>query len=703
MGGSKQTGTTTTTANSAPWGPQQPFLMGGFERAQELAQGTPPQYFPGATYASPTDAQNQALGGIPNQAVWDLGNANQLVNANTGLASGSNIYNNPALAPLAGLSGTNLGANNAGTGTLLSQAGGVANPAAGALVNQAYGGIANPAAGWLSSLAGTNLGANNAGTGTLLSQAYNGVANPAAGTLAGLSSINPAMAGPWANALENYSQGGTIPAAAQAALAGNSGYNLGLGNPSTGALGGYTGLGLGGAGTLANLSSSNIAGNNPAAGALNSYASGASLAQGNPNTSALAQQVMSQVAPQIESQFIQGGALSNPEAARATAAGVTSALAPTLAQQFQQEQANQILAGTTLGNQYLQGLGLQGSLAGTLGGLGLQGASTLGGQALTGQQNQNAAAQALGQLGLAGQQLGASAAGTLGGLGVQGAGVQAGAAGTLGNQALQGAGLQQQAAGTLGNQLLQGGALQQQAAGTLGGQALQGAGLQQSAAGTLGNQALQGAGLQQQAAGTLGNQLIQGGALQNAVLQNLGSTYGQGVQQQLGALSLAPQMQQMPYTDLSQLYSGGATQQALQQASINDAIQRWNYQQQLPYTILNQYLGQVTGNYGGTSQLNQPILNNPTANVLGGLGSLASIGGSLFGPLGMFGSDRRIKKDIRVIGMIPNGLPVYAFKYVGADTTNIGLMADEVEAVHPEAVVVGPLGIKMVDYALAVQ
>jgi len=310
---------------------------------------------------------------------------------------------------------------------------------------------------------------------------------------------------------------------------------------------------------------------------------------------------------------------------------------------------------------------LQGELAGTLGGLGLQGASTLGSQALTGQQNQNAAAQALGQLGLTGQQLGVSAAGTLGGLGVQGAGVQAGAAGTLGNQALQGAGLQQQAAGTLGSQ------------------------------------ALQGAGLQQSAAGTLGNQLLQGGALQNAILQNLSGAYGQGVQQQLGALALAPQMQQLPYTDLSQMYSGGATQQALQQASINDQIQRWNYQQQLPYQMLNQYLGQVTGNYGGTSQLNQPILSNPTANVLGGIGSLASIGGSVFGPLGLFGSDRRIKKDIRVIGTIPNGLPVYAFKYVGADTTNIGLMADEVETVHPEAVVTGPLGIKMVDYALAVK
>lgn len=61
-------------------------------------------------------------------------------------------------------------------------------------------------------------------------------------------------------------------------------------------------------------------------------------------------------------------------------------------------------------------------------------------------------------------------------------------------------------------------------------------------------------------------------------------------------------------------------------------------------------------------------------------------------------SDRRLKEDVVRIGELPNGLPVYSFKYVGRKTRNVGVMADEVEKTIPSAL--GPVidGYQSVDY-----
>jgi len=49
-------------------------------------------------------------------------------------------------------------------------------------------------------------------------------------------------------------------------------------------------------------------------------------------------------------------------------------------------------------------------------------------------------------------------------------------------------------------------------------------------------------------------------------------------------------------------------------------------------------------------------------------------------------SDRRLKTDIKKVGMTDAGLPVYTYKYKGDDVTHMGVMAQEVEEVFPEAV-----------------
>ena len=61
-------------------------------------------------------------------------------------------------------------------------------------------------------------------------------------------------------------------------------------------------------------------------------------------------------------------------------------------------------------------------------------------------------------------------------------------------------------------------------------------------------------------------------------------------------------------------------------------------------------------------------------------------------------SDRRLKRNIKKVGKTPSGLNIYSYDYIWGEPS-IGVMADEVEKVIPEAVAVHPSGYKMVNYA----
>lgn len=63
-------------------------------------------------------------------------------------------------------------------------------------------------------------------------------------------------------------------------------------------------------------------------------------------------------------------------------------------------------------------------------------------------------------------------------------------------------------------------------------------------------------------------------------------------------------------------------------------------------------------------------------------------------------SDRRLKKNIYRIGHLPNGLNIYRFEYRAGGPTQVGVMADEVELIIPEAVLTRSDGYKMVNYSM---
>jgi len=110
-------------------------------------------------------------------------------------------------------------------------------------------------------------------------------------------------------------------------------------------------------------------------------------------------------------------------------------------------------------------------------------------------------------------------------------------------------------------------------------------------------------------------------------------------------------------------------------------------------------------NYTGAAQ-NQAAFNQDQANATNAYnnnnqqGAMGLLGTGLQAA-SMFGfSDRRLKRDIRKVGTMHMGkLNVYEFRYLGSQTKEIGVMADEVAKVYPDAVKKADSGYLMVNYS----
>lgn len=95
-----------------------------------------------------------------------------------------------------------------------------------------------------------------------------------------------------------------------------------------------------------------------------------------------------------------------------------------------------------------------------------------------------------------------------------------------------------------------------------------------------------------------------------------------------------------------------------------------------------------------------------------GLGEAAQLAAAAYGAYSIYSgataagagaaasSDRRLKTDIKRVGELPSGIPVYTFRFIGTDDVHRGVMADEVLPVIPEAVTTDDDGYYMVRYDL---
>jgi hypothetical protein len=62
-------------------------------------------------------------------------------------------------------------------------------------------------------------------------------------------------------------------------------------------------------------------------------------------------------------------------------------------------------------------------------------------------------------------------------------------------------------------------------------------------------------------------------------------------------------------------------------------------------------------------------------------------------------SDARLKRDIAVVGRLDNGIGLYRFRYLWSDAEYVGVLAQEVAKVRPDALLRGTDGYLRVDYA----
>jgi hypothetical protein len=166
--------------------------------------------------------------------------------------------------------------------------------------------------------------------------------------------------------------------------------------------------------------------------------------------------------------------------------------------------------------------------------------------------------------------------------------------------------------------------------------------------------------------------------LQNSQLQNATSAQDFAARQAL---------QQNPINMLNAVRSGQQMNTATLPTQQNVAMQQG--------TAGPDMLGAATA----TGQYNQGIYNAQQAGSAGMVGGLGQMGmAAAMMPAGTF-SDRRLKTNIQLIGKHDNGMNIYSWDYVWGEHSR-GVMADEVEEIMPEAVVMHPTGFKMVNYSM---
>ena len=137
----------------------------------------------------------------------------------------------------------------------------------------------------------------------------------------------------------------------------------------------------------------------------------------------------------------------------------------------------------------------------------------------------------------------------------------------------------------------------------------------------------------------------------------------------------------LPYQQLSQLMGNS---QGVQNPSFS------------PFAQSSSAGTDVAGNVWNAYQADTAAQQQQQANMMGGLLGLGKLGLSA---ASMF-SDIRLKRDIRRLGALPSGLPVYSFRYLWSDVPEIGVMAQEALSFAPGAVSRHESGFLMVDYGL---
>jgi hypothetical protein len=125
-----------------------------------------------------------------------------------------------------------------------------------------------------------------------------------------------------------------------------------------------------------------------------------------------------------------------------------------------------------------------------------------------------------------------------------------------------------------------------------------------------------------------------GTTLANSLANQAGSlayqNYAAERARQEAAAQMYPQMAQADYYDINQLYQAGQQAESYQQAALQDAINRWNYAEQMPQNALQQYMSYAYGAPMGSTS-STPIYRNYGGSILGGAATGAALGSAIPG------------------------------------------------------------------------
>lgn len=118
-----------------------------------------------------------------------------------------------------------------------------------------------------------------------------------------------------------------------------------------------------------------------------------------------------------------------------------------------------------------------------------------------------------------------------------------------------------------------------------------------------------------------------GDAMAPLAFQSYGDERDRMLRTQAGAADMA----QTDYQDIGQLMASGQTREAMDREGIADQMARFNYAQTEPSNRLAQYMGLISGSYGGTgtTQGTTPYYQQSSNPLLTGLGAVSGLGGLL--------------------------------------------------------------------------
>lgn len=156
----------------------------------------------------------------------------------------------------------------------------------------------------------------------------------------------------------------------------------------------------------------------------------------------------------------------------------------------------------------------------------------------------------------------------------------------------------------------------------------------------------------------------------------------------LSAIGMAPDLSAATYNPLQQQFEAGQYRDSLAQNELAAEIMAHQQEQAGPIDAINNYLALTSGLGGQFGTSTATTQQNP--GLLGILGGIA--------PLFSLFSDRRLKEDVEKVGKMDDGTPIHVYRYKGDPVMHMGVMAQDVEKKHPEAVTTHPSGYKMVNY-----